>query len=85
MIKIGMKRPINDCVRIGLMTAAGIEYQNMGYCNDLMYYQGDESIYKAKRIAACIPEKQGEQLVAFIEESNKKMELSALGGPRGLA
>jgi hypothetical protein len=82
MAKLGTKRSINDCARIGLMTVSGVESQNMGYCNDLYYYQGDESIYKAERIAACMPKEQGEQLINFIKKSNEKMEADSHGGFR---
>jgi hypothetical protein len=82
MIKIGTKRSVNDCARIGLMIAAGVEFQNIGYCNDLYYYQGAESIYKAERIASCMPQEQGKQLINFIKESNEKMEADSHGGFR---
>lgn len=74
MLKLGTKRSDFECAKIGLMTMAGVKYENMGYCDDLCCYQAGESIFKAKRIAAHMPKEQGEQLVNFVIESNKKME-----------
>lgn len=73
-MKIGKKRSDFDCAKIGLMTASGVEYGNGGYCADLCYYQGAESIYKAERVASKMQIDAGERLIKFITESNKKME-----------
>lgn len=62
-----------DCARIALLTVSGVNYGNSGYANDLMYYQGEESVYKAQRLAAQMPEDKGQKLVRFVVESNDRM------------
>ena len=63
-----------DCAKITLLTVSGVEYSNLGYAADLQYYQGAESIYKAKELAARMPDDKGRELVDFIRESNERME-----------
>ena len=70
------KRPDYDCAIIGLLTVSGVEYGNLGYANDLYYCQGEESLYKAGRLAKNMPEEKGQELIAFIKKSNNEMEMS---------
>ena len=67
------RRSDSDCAMIRLLIATGVDYGNLGYADDLMYYQGADSIYKAQRLAALMPEDKGRKLVQFIAESNDRM------------
>lgn len=68
------KRPDIDCAKIGMLTISGINYSNSGYASDLYYYQGKESLFKAERLAKNMSKEKGQQLIAFIRESNERME-----------
>ena len=37
---------------------------------------GEESLYKAGRLAKNMPEEKGQELIAFIKKSNNEMEMS---------
>ena len=52
------KRPDYDCAIIDLLTVSGVEYGNLGYASDLYYCQGEESLYKAGRLAKNMPEEK---------------------------
>ncbi|CAB1251797.1 conserved protein of unknown function [Ruminococcaceae bacterium BL-6] len=75
-VKYGTKRSAFDCAKIWLMALSGIEYSNMGYAEDLQYYQGNDSIFKAERLATKMSKDKGNMLISFICESNKNMELN---------
>ena len=73
-MEIGTKRSDMDCFRIVTLAQLGAESDNMGYVSDLAYYQGEESIYKAKRIAEKMPKDKGDELISLVRESNARME-----------
>lgn len=76
MIKYGTKRPDVDAFRINTLAQVGIEYSNQGYVDDLQYYQGEESVLKAQRMASKMPKDKGEELIKLVRESNARMEMS---------
>ena len=74
MIKYGTPRPIGEHLTIYALALSGMEYENVGYTDDLKYYQGKDSIFKAERIASKGDPIKGKELIDFITESNRKME-----------
>lgn len=83
MVKRGEKRPDIDIFKIVTTAQLGIEYGNMGYVDDLQYYQGEDSIFKAQQIATRMSKEKGDELVRLVRESNLKIEEeSAWGGSR---
>jgi len=73
-VKLGMKRSLEDCVKIGLLTMFGVEYGNIGYAEDLKYYQGEQSVFKAQQLAKHMSKEKGNELVNLIQQSNLEME-----------
>lgn len=82
MVKNGTKRSDIDIFKIVTTAQMGIKYGNMGYVDDLAYYQGEDSIFKAQQIATRMSKEKGEELIRLVRESNAKMEESAWGGLR---
>ena len=74
MVKKGTKRPDIVIFRITTLAQTAIEYTNQGYVDDLQYYQGEESIFKAQQIASNMPTAKGEELVNLVLRSNATME-----------
>ena len=78
----GKKRTNEEIFKINTMTLAS-DYSSIGYVDDLQYYQGKESIFKAKQIAAKMPKEKGKELIEFVRESNQRIEEeSNWGGAR---
>lgn len=73
-VKFGTRRPEKDQAWIWALSLSGIEYGIIGYYDDLKYYQGDESIFKADRIAKRLPKDKGDALIEFVKQSNSRME-----------
>ena len=82
MVERGTKRPDIDIFKIVTTAQLGMEYGNMGYVDDLQYYQGEDSIFKAQQIAAHMPEDKGKELIDLVKESNEKMEEASNWGGR---
>lgn len=76
-VKYGTLRPTFDQAKIGLLTSCAVEYGNMGYADDLQYYQGEDSIFKAERLAQKLPKEQAEELISLVRDSNERMERAA--------
>jgi len=70
----GTKRTDFECAKISLLCMPHLEYGIFGYMDDLMCYQGDESIRKAQRFAEFMSKSKGKELVEFIVESNQRIE-----------
>jgi len=73
-VKFGTRRSMEECAKIGLIALFGVEYGNSGYAEDLQYYQGEQSIFKAKQLAKHMSKEKGNELVDLIKQSNLKME-----------
>jgi hypothetical protein len=69
-----IKRSDLDCFKIVTLAQEGMDYRNMGYVSDLQFCQGEESIFKAKRLAEKMSKDKGNELINLVYESNARME-----------
>jgi len=77
MVKYGTKRNDTDVIHINALSISGIQYSTMGYVFDLHYYQGNDSIFKAERLASKMPKDKGDKLIDYVRKSNERMEMES--------